>query len=777
MKHRSTFVLLALLALVLGTAGCNLDPNKAKLRYVENGDKYFAQGKFKEAILLYRNAIKKDPKYGLAYLKLGDAEAKRGTYREAAAAYRRAADLLTGADAEAAAGKLSDIYLVTYSIDPKRNAAVLPEVKALAESLQQKNPSSFQAFRLQGFLALTDEKDPEHYAKAIAAFRKADAVKPKQPELLFALCQVLNQSGDWPASEATAKQILNDSPDYVPAYDFLFGNYLRRNQLADADAILSRKIEKHPKAYQFVLQKAAFLWSTQKRAEAEKLLEGLLARQQEFPQIRRHAGEFYLRVQSYDKAYRLFEEGAAKEPSQKTEYRLRMAEALVAQGKAQDAMALVERAASEDPKNNDALAMRASMQLAYGGAEKANAAINDLQALIGKSPENAVIRYNLAKAYQNRGDLDAARVQYAEALKRAPKMTAASIGAGQVALQKRDFGAAIAAAEDVLKYDPKNLAARIIKTNALTNSGNLRQARSDLAGYLAETPDSPDLKFQLAIVDFLENRYKESEAAFRDLYQRYPADMRLTYALAELLLRTNRQSDGLKLIEDAAAKNPANRDLKVALANTAMRINQLDLAEKTLRELIASDANNVDLYLRLGETLRRKGQMQAAVDLLRKARALSPNSAGANLQLAMTLDAMGSKGDSLPLYEAVIKAEPDNLIALNNLAFAYAESGRDLDMALSYAQRARKRAPNSEDIADTLAWVYIKKSLNDGAIALLREITAKQPRNATYQYHLGVAMLQKGNKPAARQSLQTALSLKPSKDEEAKIRELLGKLG
>lgn len=777
MKHRSTLGLLGLLALVLGTAGCNLDPNKAKVRYVENGDKYYAQGKFKEAILLYRNAIKKDPKYGPAYLKLGDAEAKRGTYREAAAAYRRAVELLSGNDAESAAGKLADIYLVAFSLDPKKNASVLPEVQDLARSILAKNPSSFQGFRLQGFLALTDEKDADRFRKAIEFFKKADSVKPKRPELVFALCQVLNQSGDWPESEAKAKQILADSPEYVPAYDFLVGSYIRRNQLQDAEAVFSRKVEKHPKVYQFAIQKAAFLWSTQRPAEADKILDGLLAREQEFPQVRRAVGDFYHRVRNFDKAYHIFEEGASKDAAKKTDYRLRMAEVLVSQGKSQDAMALVERAVNDDPQNNNALAMRASMQLAYGGPEKANAAISDLQTLIGKTPENAVIRYNLAKAYHNRGDLDAARVQYAEAIKRAPKMTAAHIGAGQVALQKRDFGRAMASAEEVLRYDPKNLAARVIKTNALTNSGNLRQARSDLVAYMAETPDSPDLKFQLAVVDFLDNRFKESEASFRDLYQRYPNDLRLTYAIAELMLRTNRQSEGLKLVQDALAKNPGNRDLKLAVANTALRIDRLDLAEKTLRELTAADGKNPDLYLRLGETLRRKGQMQAAVEALRKARQLAPTSANAALQLAMTLEALGNKSESLPLYEAVVRIEPDNLIALNNIAFSYAEAGRDLELALTYAQRARQRAPNSEDVADTLAWVYIKKSLNDNAVTILREITSRQPRNPTYHYHLGVAMSQKGNKPAAKQSLQTALSLKPSRDEESRIRELLAKLG
>lgn len=777
MKHRSLLVLLGLLALVLGTAGCNLDPHKAKLRYIENGDKYYAQGKFKEAILLYRNAIKKDPRYGPAYLKLGDAEAKRGTYREAAAAYRRAVDLLTGADAETAAGKLSDIFLVAFSVDPKKNAAILPEVRDLARSVQAKNPNSFQGYRLQGFLALTDEKDPDRFKKAIEQFNKADGVRPKQAELLFALCQVLNQSGDWPASEAKARQILQDSPDYVPVYDFLIASYIRRNQLQDAEAILARKVEKHPKVHQFAIQMAAFLWSTQRTAEAEKVLQGLLAREKEFPTVRQSVGDFYNRVKKYDQAYKVFEDGAAADPAKRTTYRLRMAEMLVSQQKNTEAMGLVEQIVKDDPQSTDALGMRASLQLSFGGKEKSNSAISDLQSLVSRTPENAVIRYNLAKAYHNRGDLDAARIQYAEAVKRSPRLTAAHIGAGEASLQKRDFARAIASAEEVLKYEPKNLAARVIKVNALTNSGNLRQARSDLTAYLQETPDLPDLKFQMAIVDFLDSRYRESEATFRDLYSRYPSDIRLTYAIAELMLRTNRQSEGLKLIQDALAKDPANRNLKLAVANTALRIDQLELADRVLRELLAAEGKNPDLYLRYGETLRRRGQVQQAVEALRKARELAPTNPAVNLQLAMTLDVLGSKTESLPLYEAVIKVEPDNLIALNNIAFMYAETDRDLDMALTYAQRARQRAPNSEDVADTLAWVYIKKKLNDNAVTILREITARQPRNPTYHFHLGVAMSQKGNKPAAKQSLQTAISLKPSRDEEAKIRALLAKLG
>jgi len=770
MKNRSLLLLLALTSAILMLAGCGRDPEKVKQRYLDNGNKYFAQGKYKEAVIMYRNAIKKDPRFGEAYAKLGDAEVRSGRYREAVGAYRRAVELMP--KSEDPAGKLADIYLVAYSLNSKKDGRLLQEVTDLSKAMLQKDPNSYQGLRLQGFV----EVSAGELQKAAETFKKANAAKPKQPELLFALCQVLNQSGQWAEAESYAKQILDNSPQYVPAYDFLLTEYMRRNQLADAEIIINRKIEKNPKAFLFQIQKAGFFRATQRKDDSEKLLASLLARDSEDPQIRGKVGEFYSRIREYDRAYRIFSDGADKEPAARTSYRLNMVRSLLGQGKTQDALALIETTVKDDPKDDSALSMRASMQLAYGGKDKTQGAVSDLQALIGRSPSNAVVRYNLGRAYHSRGELDAARVQYMEAVKLARKMTSAHLGLGQVYLAKRDFGKAISTAEEVLTYDPKNISARVIKANALTNSGNLRQARSELTLYLQDAHDAPDLRFQLAIVDFMEGRYKESEVAFRDLRQKFPSDIRLTFAIAELMLRTNRQADAMRFLQDELQKNPQDREMRMAVANTALRIDQADLAEKEYRQLLSADPKNSELHLRLGETLRRKGQVQASLEMLKKGQQLAPTNPGANLQLAMTLDSAGMKKESLPLYETVVKQDPDNLIALNNLAYMYAEEGRELDLALTYAQRAKQRAPNSDDVSDTLAWVYIKKNLSDNAISILRGLTAKQPKNATYHFHLGVALSQKGNKAAARQSLQTALTLRPNKDDEARIRELLSKV-
>jgi Flp pilus assembly protein TadD len=131
----------------------------------------------------------------------------------------------------------------------------------------------------------------------------------------------------------------------------------------------------------------------------------------------------------------------------------------------------------------------------------------------------------------------------------------------------------------------------------------------------------------------------------------------------------------------------------------------------------------------------------------------------------------------MKLYEQVLKLQPDNPIALNNLAYLMTERGGDLDLALTYAQRAKQKYPKSLDISDTLGWIYIKKNLTGEAIGIYKELVTAQPQNSTFRYHLAMALFQKGDKPQAKKELQTALKNSPPKEEENKIRDLMARIG
>jgi Flp pilus assembly protein TadD len=145
--------------------------------------------------------------------------------------------------------------------------------------------------------------------------------------------------------------------------------------------------------------------------------------------------------------------------------------------------------------------------------------------------------------------------------------------------------------------------------------------------------------------------------------------------------------------------------------------------------------------------------------------------------LALVLDSAQRKPEAKQAYEATLKLDPNNAVALNNLAFLLAETGGDLDDALTKAQRAKQMMPSLHEISDTLGWIYLKKNLADQAIDVFKDLVNKQPNHSTYHYHLGMAYNQKGDKTQALSQLREALKYNPAKEEKDEIQRLIARLG
>ncbi|HET9363257.1 MAG TPA: tetratricopeptide repeat protein, partial [Vicinamibacterales bacterium] len=95
------------------------------------------------------------------------------------------------------------------------------------------------------------------------------------------------------------------------------------------------------------------------------------------------------------------------------------------------------------------------------------------------------------------------------------------------------------------------------------------------------------------------------------------------------------------------------------------------------------------------------------------------------------------------------------------------------DRALQLAQTAVAASPDKPEVVDTLGWVYYKRNQPAQAIPYFQQCVQKSPTVAEYHYHLGLALLQNGDKPNARASLQRALGLKPSASVAADVRRAL----
>src|SRR4051794_36229431 len=68
-KATNYFVSLVLAALLF--TACSTDPNKRKLSYLKDAEKYAAAGKYQEAVIQFRNALEIDPRFATAHYELG----------------------------------------------------------------------------------------------------------------------------------------------------------------------------------------------------------------------------------------------------------------------------------------------------------------------------------------------------------------------------------------------------------------------------------------------------------------------------------------------------------------------------------------------------------------------------------------------------------------------------------------------------------------------------------------------------------------------------------
>jgi len=108
-------------------------------------------------------------------------------------------------------------------------------------------------------------------------------------------------------------------------------------------------------------------------------------------------------------------------------------------------------------------------------------------------------------------------------------------------------------------------------------------------------------------------------------------------------------------------------------------------------------------------------------------------------------------------FERMLESAPDNVAALNNLAWVEARQG-DPDQALKHARRAAELAPEDGAVKDTLGVVHLARGEVALALAVLREAAKALPDNAEIQFHLAQALARSGERDEARRILSRVLA-------------------
>ena len=757
--------------LLLVAFGCSRDPQVALQKLISTGNKYFENGKFKEASIIYRRALQKDRRYGEAYYRLALSEQQMGRIPQAVEAFRRAVELQP--ENQDAYGHLADLYLAIYLHDPSHPAQILEDLQSLTEQAEQHFPQSFDISRVKGLVALTQKDFPQ----AVEYLRIAHDQKPDDERVTLGLLESMFNSGDKDQALQMAHDLIESHPNFAPVYDFLYLYHMRQQQYDEALAILTRKIEHNPRDLTSRLQLARHHLLVRDRPAMLKALQSILDEPDLFNDPYSAVGAFYVRIREFDQAVDTFRLGSEQVPARSADYRNKLAEVMAMQGRNEEAFRVVEDVLAKDAENPTALALRGALRLGSHDPSEIAHAVSDFEAALVKMPDNHFLRYNLGEAYRAQGDYERAIVEYESAIERRPDYLPPRLRLAAVHLLRGDPAKALASAEEVLAIAPNNLQAQLLRANAWVRMGEKERARDTLERIVKANPDAREAIMQLAQLDMADRRYADAEHLYRQIYEANPPDLRGLVGLADIYIAQGKKDEAVGLLEKSLKDYPDHVGLQLSYATTLQTVGMFDRAIAVFQKLLADRPDDGRLLKMVGGAYYSKGDLENASRYLNRASELLQYDPTVTLLLGMIAENQGALQQAGTYYERTIDLNPDNAVALNNLAYILSETTADLDRALTLVQKARSLAPEDPNIADTLGYVYIKKNLPESAIPILSDVVAKNPSIVIWRYHFAMALAQQGDNSRAKQHLETALNNRPTQEERLMIQELLSKVG
>ena len=201
-----------------------------------------------------------------------------------------------------------------------------------------------------------------------------------------------------------------------------------------------------------------------------------------------------------------------------------------------------------------------------------------------------------------------------------------------------------------------------------------------------------------------------------------------------------------------------------------------------------------------------RGDVSGGREALEAVTKIEPTLNAAHFVLAGLYERDGLFDRAVERYRTMLTTTPDDVRALNNLAYilaveknapqealALAErayrlaSGRTVSIDLGYAMMVRRGTPLGAlpfseqafdvrsifaQIGDTLGWSHFLLGNVTEAERYLHEAAAGAPESAEIQLHLAIFESSRGRPSAASAALQKALSLDPSLEKRADVKEL-----
>ncbi|PYX92768.1 MAG: hypothetical protein DMG71_17110, partial [Acidobacteria bacterium] len=338
-----------------------------------------------------------------------------------------------------------------------------------------------------------------------------------------------------------------------------------------------------------------------------------------------------------------------------------------------------------------------------------------------------------------------------------PDLLEAQSALAGLALRKSDMDSLFRTATQIISLQPASPDGYVLRSVAEINRNQAGKAEDDIRKAIEVAPQNPIGYVQMGNLQVLQKKYKDAEQHFRQALDRDPNSSDALGGIANVYLAQKQVDKAIGAINEQVAKTPNNSAFH-DLLGTVLFDHKKDAAaaEVELKKAAELDRGNSDALLKLGQVQAAEGHADQAIATHQQSLKDNPRDIRFYVLIGELYESKKEWDSAKEYYQKALAIQPDNAVASNNLAYVMLQQGGNIDVALSMAQTARRALPDSPNTADTLGWAYYQKGIYNTAIDLFKEALKKNPDDATYHYHLGMAY-QKADQPElAKEHLQRA---------------------
>ena len=731
--------LAAVLVFAALAAGCARNPEARKADFLSKGNAFFEKKQYAAAVIEYRNAVQVDARFADARLGLARTYERMGDIRLALAEYVRAADLLP-ADQDV------QVRAAGYLLWARR----FDEAKTRAEHVLEKDTRNLQAqVVLANALAGLRNVD-----QAVAEIEEAIRIDPTRSATYTNLGVLEMTRGRLESAEQAFRRTVELDPKWVPGRLAQANYYWATGRSAEAEEALRAAFELEP-ANALTNRALALLYVATNRAPQAEPYVRTLASSGAAPFA---LADFLMLQNRPDEAIPELERLRKNQATERDAGR-RLAQAFAIRGALADADRVIGELLHSNAADSDALLLNGQLLNSRG---KKDEALAQFVKAAAADPNSAQAQFALGRSYAARGDADQARQAFAEVLRLNPRAAAAQVELARLDLASGRVSASVQAARDAVRTEPGNLDAQLALAGSLLASKDVAGAFKVVQPLVARYPNLPAVHAQLGFVQSAAGDRVAARASFDRALQLNPKSRQAIGGLVALEVASGKTAEAKARLTSALAASAADAELWMMAARAYGAMKDLDSAEQALKKALELQPGLLPAYTMLGQlylSQQRLGDAKREFQVLAE-RQSRPVGALTILGVIAQMEADNNSAEDY--FERAVELEPKAAVAANNLAWAYADRGDRLDLALQLAHTAVQELPRSAEARDTLGWVHYKRKDAPSAVSAFRETIAMDPDNPVYHYHLGLALQLAENAPDAAESMRRALRLSGS---------------